>query len=85
MNKPEHTPLPNWLYPLGFWLGLILLGTSIFIPQWSWLGVIWLGALPVIAALWVAIASWSYDRQLSFSALAALGGLGIVFFIKAWI
>lgn len=83
MNKLEHTVLPNWLYPLGFWLGLFLLAIGLFVPNLSWLGIIWLGVLPISAALWVAITSWKKDRHLSLSAIATLGGLALVFIVKS--
>lgn len=83
MNKPERTILPNWLYPLGFWLGLFTLAIGLFVPKLSSLGIVWLGILPIAAALWVAIASWKQDRHLSLSAMATLGGLAVVFIVKS--
>ncbi|MFC6666458.1 hypothetical protein ACFP9V_14685 [Deinococcus radiopugnans] len=42
----------------------------------------WIGAVPVLAALWVAVAAWNRDRRLSVAALLALAGLVAVFLVK---
>ena len=62
-----------------------LLGVGLLIPDLAYLGVICIGAVPVLAALWVAVAGWQRDRRLSYAALAALGGLVAVVIVKQFI
>ncbi len=42
----------------------------------------WVMLVPVLAAVWVAVAAWRRDRRLSVAALVALLGLAVVFFVK---
>lgn len=78
----ELAGLPEWLYPLGFWVGVGLLALGVLFPRLAALAVGWVGLVPVLAAVWVAVTAWTRDRRLSFAALAALGGLAVVFFVK---
>ncbi|WP_291423848.1 hypothetical protein [Deinococcus sp.] len=84
-KQSELAGLPTWLYPAGFWITLVLLGVGVFWPHLSYLGVICIGTVPVLAALWVAVSAWSRDRRLSYAALAALGGLILVVIVKQFI
>ena len=88
---PDRTPdtelagLPAWLYPLGFWVGVVLLALGVVFPNLAAAGVAWVWLVPVLAALWVAVGAWNRDRQLSLAALSALGGLAVVFVVKSLI
>jgi hypothetical protein len=84
-ENPELAGLPAWLYPAGFWVGLALLAVGVLLPNLASVGVIWIAAMPVLAALWVAVAGWRLDRRLSVAALFALGGLVLVFIVKQFI
>ncbi|WP_029477851.1 hypothetical protein [Deinococcus frigens] len=81
-SPTEVSGLPSWLYPAGFWVGVALLGLAVLFPDLAAVGVAWIGAVPVLAALWVAVATWNKDRRLSVAALLALAGLVTVFFVK---
>ena len=83
--RTEVAGLPFWLYPAGFWVGVALLAVGVLFPDLAAVGVAWIGAVPVLAALWVAVAAWTKDRRLSVAALLALAGLVAVFFVKQWI
>lgn len=77
--------LPAWLYPAGFWVAVVSLAAGVLFPDLSFIGVISVGLIPVLAAIWVAIGAWNRDRRLSYAALAALGGLVLVFVVKQFI
>lgn len=77
--------LPSWLYPAGFWVSVVLLAVGVLFPDWAFIGVICVGLIPVVATVWVAIGAWNRDRRLSYAALAALGGLVLVFVVKQFI
>lgn len=81
-RKTEVTGLPSWLYPAGFWVGVALLFVGVLFPDLAAVGVAWIGAVPVLAAVWVALAAWNKDRRLSVAALLALAGLVAVFVVK---
>lgn len=81
-ENPELAGLPDWLYPLGFWVAVVVLAVGVLVPELSGAGVVWVAAVPVLAAGWVAVAAWNRDRRLSVAALLALGGLGVVFAAK---
>lgn len=95
MSKPEQAKasapqdqlagLPSWLYPAGFWVAVALLALGVMRPDLAFLGVLCVGAVPVLAAVWVAVSAWNRDRRLSYAALAALGGLALVFVVKQFI
>lgn len=78
----EVAGLPFWLYPAGFWVGVVVLAVGVLFPDLAAVGVAWIGAVPVLAALWVAVTAWNRDRRLSVAALLALAGLVAVFFVK---
>lgn len=78
----ELAGLPHWLYPAGFWVGVALLAVGVLVPALAAVGVVWIAAVPVLAAVWVAVAGWRADRRLSVAALLALGGLALVFVVK---
>ncbi len=84
-GNAELAGLPHWLYPAGFWVGVALLAVGVLLPNLAAIGVIWIAAVPVLAALWVALAGWRLDRRLSIAALLALGGLVLVFIVKQFI
>ncbi|PNY82273.1 hypothetical protein [Deinococcus koreensis] len=84
-ENPELAGLPAWLYPLGFWVGVAALALGMLVPGLAVAGVVWVAAVPVLAALWVALAAWKVDRRLSLAALMALAGLAVVFVVKQWI
>lgn len=86
-QKPdtELAGLPAWLYPLGFWVGVALLAAGVLLPAYAWVGVVWIASVPVLAAVWVALAGWRVDRRLSVAALLALAGLALVFGVKQFI
>lgn len=85
-EKPaEQAGLPDWLYPLGFWIAVALLAVGVLFSDLAFIGVIWVAAVPVLAALWVAVAAWKRDHRLSYAALAALAGLVAVFVVKQFI
>ncbi len=84
-HKAEVAGLPAWLYPAGFWVGVAALAVGVLFPDLSAVGVAWIGAVPVLAAVWVAAAGWKQDRRLSVAALLALAGLVAVFFVKQFI
>ncbi|PTA68113.1 hypothetical protein [Deinococcus arcticus] len=81
----ELAGLPAWLYPAGFWVGVVLLAVGVLAPDLAWVGVVWVAGVPVLAALWVALAGWRQDRRLSVAALLALAGLGLVFVVRGWL
>lgn len=81
----ELAGLPTWLYPAGFWVGVALLGVGVLWPDLAAWGVAWVGLVPVLAALWVAVAGWKIDRRLSLAALLALAGLVLVVIVKNFI
>ncbi|QFP77233.1 hypothetical protein DAAJ005_12785 [Deinococcus sp. AJ005] len=81
-KSAEIAGLPSWLYPAGFWVGVALLAVGVLFPGLAAVGVAWIGAVPVLAALWVAVTAWNRDRRLSVAALLALAGLVAVFFVK---
>lgn len=74
--------LPSWLYPAGFWIAIALLVIGVFFPDLAAIGVAWVGLVPVLAALWVAVTAWKRDRRLSIAALAALAALAAVYVVK---
>ncbi len=83
IDRPtEVSGLPSWLYPAGFWVGVVVLTVAVLFPDLAAVGVAWIGAVPVLAALWVAVTAWNRDRRLSVAALLALAGLVAVFFVK---
>lgn len=84
-DQAELAGLPAWLYPAGFWVTLVFLGVGVLVPRLAYLGVVCIGTVPVLAALWVAVTAWSRDRRLSLAALAALAGLVAVFFVKQFV
>lgn len=84
-SDTELAGLPAWLYPLGFWVGVGLLAVGVLFPRLAALAVGWVGLVPVLAAVWVAVTAWSRDRRLSLAALAALGGLAVVFVVKGFL
>ncbi|RJF71117.1 hypothetical protein D3875_05500 [Deinococcus cavernae] len=84
-DHAELAGLPAWLYPAGFWVTLVLLALGVLVPRLSFLGVISIGTVPVLATLWVAVTAWQRDRRLSLAALAALGGLALVFIVKQFV
>jgi hypothetical protein len=81
----ELAGLPAWLYPLGFWVAVTLLALGVLVPRLALLGVVGVAAVPVLAAVWVAVGAWRRDRRLSLTALAALGGLAVVFVVKGFL
>lgn len=74
----EQAGLPLWLYPLGFWITVGLLLAGLVWPSLAWLGVVSVGAVPVLAALWVAFTGWRTDPALARAAALALVGLLLV-------
>ena len=86
-KKPdtELAGLPDWLYPLGFWVAVGLLAVGVLFPRLAALAVGWVGLVPVLAAGWVAVAGWKRDRRLSLAALTALAGLVVVFVVKEFL
>jgi hypothetical protein len=84
-DRRELAGLPDWLYPAGFWVAVAVLAVGLFFPRVVVWGVAWVGAVPVLAALWVAVAAWRTDRRLSAAALVALAGLALVFVVKQFI
>ena len=84
-DTSELAGLPAWLYPLGFWVAVVVLAVGVLMPGLAGAGVVWVAAVPVLAALWVAVAAWKVDRRLSLAALAALGGLAVVVVVRQWI
>ncbi|WP_412028754.1 hypothetical protein [Deinococcus yunweiensis] len=84
-ENPELAGLPHWLYPAGFWVGVALLAAGVLLPEWAAVGVIWVAAVPVLAALWVALSGWRLDRRLSVAALCALAGLALVVVVRQFI
>lgn len=83
--RSELAGLPAWLYPAGFWVGVALLAVGVLFPGLAAVGVTWVGLVPVLAALGVAVTAWNRDRRLSVAALAALGGLAVVYVVKSFI
>ena len=81
----ELAGLPAWLYPAGFWVAVALLAVGVLVPSLAVVGVICVALVPVLAAVWVAVSAWGGDRRLSVAALAALGGLAVVFVVKGLI
>ncbi|WP_221088168.1 hypothetical protein [Deinococcus aquaedulcis] len=81
----ELAGLPAWLYPAGFWVGVALLAVGVVVPDLAWVGVVWVAGVPVLAAVWVALAGWRHDRRLSVAALLALAGLGLVVVVRQWL
>ena len=86
-QKPdaELAGLPAWLYPLGFWVGVALLAGGVLLPAYAWVGVVWIASVPVLAAVWVALAGWRVDRRLSVAAVLALAGLALVVVVRQFI
>lgn len=84
-HNHELAGLPGWLYPAGFWVGVVLLALGVLLPRFALIGVAWVGLVPVLAAVWVATGAWSRDRRLSLAALTALAGLAAVFVIKSFL
>ncbi|EYB67473.1 hypothetical protein DEIPH_ctg040orf0038 [Deinococcus phoenicis] len=84
-DPSELAGLPAWLYPAGFWVAVVLLAVGVLFPDLAAVGVTWVGLVPVLAALWVAVTAWNRDRRLSLAALAALGGLVVVYVVKSFI
>ncbi|WP_034384871.1 hypothetical protein [Deinococcus sp. YIM 77859] len=82
-SDTELAGLPAWLYPLGFWVAVVLLALGVLFPKLAAGGVAWVGLVPVLAAVWVAVGAWKRDRRLSLAALAALGGLAVVYGVKS--
>lgn len=81
----EQAGLPSWLFPAGFWAAVAALTLAVLMPRLAFLAVAWVMLVPVLAALWVAVAAWKRDRRLSMAALIALTGLGVVFLVKSWL
>lgn len=77
-RQTELAGLPAWLYPAGFWVAVALLAAGVLWPDLAALGVVCVGAVPVLAAVWVALTSWSRDRRLAWAAVCALAGLALV-------
>ncbi|MCD0167239.1 hypothetical protein IHN58_16460, partial [Deinococcus sp. 12RED42] len=46
-QKPdtELAGLPAWLYPLGFWVGVVLLAGGVLLPAYAWVGVVWIASV----------------------------------------
>lgn len=85
-EKPaEQAGLPDWLYPLGFWVAVGLLTVGVLFPKLAFIGVTWVASVPVLAAIWVALSAWNRDPKLRYAALAALAGLIVVFIVKQFI
>ncbi|ABF44918.1 hypothetical protein Dgeo_0616 [Deinococcus geothermalis DSM 11300] len=84
-SDTELAGLPAWLYPLGFWVAVALLALGALFPNLAAGAVAWVGLVPVLAAVWVAVAAWNRDRRLSVAALSALGGLAVVYMVKSLI
>ncbi|MEF2279689.1 hypothetical protein V3W47_15445 [Deinococcus sp. YIM 134068] len=92
MTHPPSSPpdtelagLPHWLYPAGFWVGVVLLALGVVLPRYAYVGVACVALVPVLAAVWVAVGAWRGDRRLSLAALAALGGLVVVYVVKGFL
>lgn len=81
----ELAGLPAWLYPAGFWVAVLLLAVGVLLPELAVWGVAWVGAVPVLAALWVAMVGWQQDRRLGIAAVLALAGLGLVVLVRNFI
>jgi|GEM_PF-2494753 len=91
-DKPKNIPftpgtsetagLPSWLFPAGFWVAVVALALALLVPRLALWAVGWVMLVPVLAALWVALAALKTDRRLSVAALVALAGLAVVFFVK---
>ena len=91
-DKPKNIPftqqasetagLPSWLFPAGFWVAVAALALTLLLPKLALWAVGWVMLVPVLAALWVALAALKTDRRLSVAALVALAGLAVVFFVK---
>jgi hypothetical protein len=81
----ELAGLPAWLFPAGFWVAVGALALALLVPRLAVYAVGWVMLVPVLAALWVALAAWKLDRRLSVAALVALVGLGLVFVLKGLI
>ena len=85
MTGPDRTPdtelagLPAWLYPAGFWVAVLLLAAGVLFPDLAVWGVVWVGLVPVLAAL---VTGWQKDRRLGMAAGLALLGLGLVVVIR---
>lgn len=84
-GTPETAGLPAWLYPAGFWVAVALLAAGVLFPDFAVWGVAWVGLVPVLAALWVAVTGWRTDKRLSLAALLALAGLGMVVLVRGWV
>lgn len=84
-GTPETAGLPAWLYPAGFWVAVALLAVGVLFPGLAVWGVAWVGLVPVLAALWVAVTGWRTDKRLSLAALLALAGLGAVVLVRGWV
>lgn len=84
-SDTELAGLPAWLYPAGFWVAVVLLALGVLLPGYAFLGVVCVALVPVLAAVWVALGAWRRDRRLSVAALAALGGLAVVFVVKGFL
>lgn len=91
MTGPDRTPdtelagLPAWLYPAGFWVAVLLLAAGVLFPDLAVWGVVWVGLVPVLAALWVLVTGWKKDRRLGMAAGLALLGLGLVVVVRGWV
>ena len=81
----ETAGLPSWLFPAGFWVAVAALALAVLFPKLALWAVAWVMLVPVLAAVWVAVAAWTRDRRLSVAALVALAGLAVVFMAKNWI
>lgn len=91
MRGPQDQPgaelagLPAWLFPAGFWVAVAVLALALLLPGLAVYAVGWVMLVPVLAAVWVAVAAWRPDRRLSLAALVALAGLALVFVLKGLI
>ena len=81
----ELAGLPAWLYPAGFWVTGALLLLGFLVPRLAVAGVVSVGLIPVLAALWVAVGAWRVDRRLSIAALLALLGLALVVVVRRFV
>ncbi|MFC6617277.1 hypothetical protein [Deinococcus radiophilus] len=67
------------LYTWGTLAAGLLMAVTLIWPELAGLAVSTLAAVPVLAALWVAVTCWHTDRRLSLAALLAVAGLAAVF------
>jgi hypothetical protein len=77
--------LPLWFYPAGYWLALVLLALSLFLPPLRLVGVIWLLLIPLAALIWVLVSSLrAGDRQLAWRVSSVALLLALVVALGLW-